>query len=54
MTDYNTRFGTNHRISEFDLYYQDVQKRIKDQQYPNSDPPRRAKRSTSPSWWTCC
>lgn len=39
VTDYNTRFGTNHRISEFDLYYQDVQKRIKDQQYPNSDLP---------------
>jgi type I restriction enzyme R subunit len=32
-TDYNTRYGTNHRISEFDLYYQDVQKRIKDQQW---------------------
>ncbi len=39
LTDYNTRYGTNHRISEFDLYYQDVQKRIKDQQWPNSDYP---------------
>lgn len=39
VTDYNTRFGANHRISEFDLYCQDVQKRIKDQQYPNSDLP---------------
>ena len=39
VTDYNARFGTNHRISEFDLYYQDVQKRIKDQQYPNADLP---------------
>ena len=39
IADYNTRFGTNHRISEFDLYYQDVQKRIKSQQYPNSDLP---------------
>ncbi|WP_334106779.1 type I restriction endonuclease subunit R [Methylobacillus sp.] len=39
VTDYNARFGTNHRISEFDLYYQDVQKRIKDQQYPNTDLP---------------
>lgn len=37
MADYSTRFGTNHRISEFDSYYQDVQKRIKDQQYPNTD-----------------
>jgi type I restriction enzyme R subunit len=30
LTDYNTRYGTNHKISEFDPYYQDVQKRIKD------------------------
>ena len=37
IADYNARFGTNHRIGEFDLYYQDVQKRIKDQQYPNAD-----------------
>ncbi|MEI8294563.1 MAG: type I restriction endonuclease subunit R [bacterium] len=39
LADYNTRYGTNHRLSEFDLYYQDVQKRIKDQQWPNSDYP---------------
>ena len=39
LTDYNTRFGTNHQLSEFDLYYQDVQKRIKDQQWPNTDYP---------------
>ena len=37
LADYNTRFGTNHTIGEFDLYYQDVQKRIKDQQWPNAD-----------------
>ena len=37
IADYNDRFGTNHRIEEFDGYYQDVQKRIKDQQYPNED-----------------
>jgi type I restriction enzyme R subunit len=37
MADYNTRYGTNHRLSEFDLYYQDVQKRIKDQQWPDAD-----------------
>ena len=43
IDDYNTRFGTNHRITEFDLYYQDVQKRIKDQQYPNSDLPHAQK-----------
>ena len=36
LADYNTRYGTNHRISEFDLYYQDVQKRIKDQQWLQS------------------
>jgi type I restriction enzyme, R subunit len=33
LADYNARYGTNHRLSEFDLYYQDVQKRIKDQQW---------------------
>jgi type I restriction enzyme R subunit len=39
LTSYNTRYGTNHSINEFDLYYQDVQKRIKDQQWPNADYP---------------
>jgi type I restriction enzyme R subunit len=39
IADYNGRFGTNHCIEDFDLYYQDVQKRIKDQQYPNADLP---------------
>ena len=39
LADYNVRYGTNHRLSEFDLYYQDVQKRIKDQQWPNADYP---------------
>ncbi len=37
MADYNARYGTNHRLSEFDLYYQDVQKRIKDQQWLDAD-----------------
>lgn len=37
IADYNAQYGGNHSIGEFDLYYQDVQKRIKDQQYPNSD-----------------
>ena len=41
IEDYNQRYGTNHRITEFDLYYQDVQKRIKDQQYPNADLPKK-------------
>lgn len=43
IDDYNAQFGTNHSISEFDLYYQDVQKRIKDQQYPNADYPHKNK-----------
>jgi len=40
IAGYNTRYGTNHSVGEFDLYYQDVQKRIKDQQFPNADLPR--------------
>ena len=43
IADYNARYGTNHRIDEFDLYYQDIQKRIKDQQYPNQDLPHAQK-----------
>lgn len=43
IADYNTRYGTNHSINEFDLYYQDVQQRIKDQQYPNQDLPHAQK-----------
>ena len=43
IKDYNERYNTNHRLSEFDLYYQDVQKRINDQQYPNQDFPRAQK-----------
>ncbi len=37
LADFNARYGTNHTISEFDLYYQDIQKRIKDQQWSNED-----------------
>ena len=37
ITRYNARYGTNHSVSEFDGYYQDVQQRIKDQQYTNQD-----------------
>ena len=43
IAGYNARFGTNHRIEEFDLYYQDVQQRIKDQQFPNADLPKRGR-----------
>ena len=39
IADYNDRYATNHSIGEFDAYYQDVQKRVKDQQYPNRDLP---------------
>ncbi len=37
IADYNQQFGANHTINEFDLYYQDVQRRIKDQKYSNKD-----------------
>ncbi|RVN92802.1 type I restriction endonuclease subunit R [Sinorhizobium meliloti] len=43
LADYNARYGSNHSIGEFDLYYQDVQKRIKDQQWPNADYPHAQK-----------
>ena len=41
IADYNQRYGTNHDINDFDLYQQDVQQRIKDQQFPNRDLPRK-------------
>ncbi|WP_071146927.1 type I restriction endonuclease subunit R [Bacteroides ihuae] len=37
IDDYNEQYGTNHSIADFDTYYQDVQKRIKDQKYSNKD-----------------
>jgi type I restriction enzyme R subunit len=43
INDYNAQYGTNHSIGEFDKYYQDVQQRIKDQKYPNSDVPHSKK-----------
>ena len=43
IADYNAQYSSNHSIGEFDLYYQDVQKRIKDQQYPNADLPHAQK-----------
>lgn len=39
ISDYNAQYKTNHSITEFDLYYQDVQQRVKDQQYTNTDYP---------------
>jgi len=41
--DYNAQYGSNFHLGEFDLYYQDVQKRIKDQQWPNADLPHAQK-----------
>jgi len=43
IEDYNSQFGTNHNIYDFDLYYQDIQKRIKDQKYSNKDYPHKNK-----------
>ncbi|MFC4231099.1 type I restriction endonuclease subunit R [Parasediminibacterium paludis] len=43
IADYNQQFGTNHTINEFDLYYQDVQSRIKYQKYSNKDYPHKNK-----------
>lgn len=43
IADYNKQYSANHSINEFDLYYQDVQKRIKDQKYSNKDYPHKDK-----------
>lgn len=43
IADYNRQYGTNHTINEFDLYYQDVQQRIKDHKYLNADLPHKGK-----------
>lgn len=43
INGYNQQYSTNHTINEFDLYYQDVQQRIKDQQYDNADFPHKNK-----------
>ncbi|MBS1599052.1 MAG: type I restriction endonuclease subunit R [Bacteroidetes bacterium] len=39
IEDYNRQYHTNHTINEFDLYYQDVQQRIKNHKYTNADYP---------------
>jgi len=41
--EYNQKYDTKFSLDEFDLYYQDVQQRIKDQKYPNSDYPHSKK-----------
>ncbi len=41
--DYNKLYNTNHTINNFDVYYQDVQTRIKNQKYSNADLPHKEK-----------
>jgi len=43
IADYNSQYGTNHTVNDFDLYYQDIQQRIKDHKYSNQDYPRKHK-----------
>ena len=43
IADFNAQYDTNHDIYNFDLYYQDIQQRIKDHKYPNADLPRKGK-----------
>lgn len=43
IKDYNKQYDTNYSISEFDAYYQDLQQRIKNQKYSNSDYARKNK-----------
>jgi type I restriction enzyme R subunit len=43
IADYNTQYGTNHKLAEFDTYYQDVQQRIKFQRFTNEDYKRKNK-----------
>jgi type I restriction enzyme R subunit len=39
IADYNKQYSTSHTLNEFDVYYQDVQQRIKFQKYTNTDYP---------------
>jgi len=43
IADYNKQFETNHDINNFDIYYQDIQRRIKDQKFTNKDYPHKNK-----------
>lgn len=43
IADYNTQYSTNHSINDFDLYYKDLQSRIKNQKYNNKDYPHQNK-----------
>ena len=37
IRDYDEQYSTHNSVSEFDVYYQDVQQRIKNQKYSNKD-----------------
>ncbi len=43
IDSYNKQYGSNHSINDFDLYYQDIQQRIKFQKYSNADFPHKNK-----------
>lgn len=43
IADFNSQYGTSHDINNFDLYYQDIQSRIKNQKYSNKDYPHKNK-----------
>ncbi|MFT7034799.1 MAG: type I restriction enzyme R subunit [Cyclobacteriaceae bacterium] len=43
IANYNKQFGANHDINNFDIYYQDIQRRIKDQKFTNKDYPHKNK-----------
>ena len=43
IENYNEQYGTNHTVMEFDVYYQDIQQRIKNQKYTNKDYPHKNK-----------
>lgn len=43
IKEYNEQYGTSHDINDFDGYYQDIQQRIKDQKYTNTDYPHKNK-----------
>lgn len=43
IADFNTQYGTSHDINNFDLYYQDIQGRIKNQKFSNKDYPHKNK-----------
>jgi type I restriction enzyme, R subunit len=43
INDYNKQYGTSHDFNNFDLYYQDIQRRIKDHKWSNKELPHSQK-----------